>query len=92
MSNRVLVMDNGKIICDGPPQDVGESMKRKEHTMFLAMPRRCGSTRLCRLISSARLPSGKAGCGWTNLPAVMSFAALKAMLRRQPQYRLMIRP
>jgi energy-coupling factor transport system ATP-binding protein len=38
MSDRVLVMDQGKIVCDGSPREVGEVLKNKEHTMFLAMP------------------------------------------------------
>ena len=38
MSDRVLVMDNGKIICDGSPQAVGELLKSSRHSMFLSMP------------------------------------------------------
>jgi energy-coupling factor transporter ATP-binding protein EcfA2/uncharacterized membrane protein len=38
MSHRVLVMDEGKIICDGTPSEVGKDLKSKNHSMFLAMP------------------------------------------------------
>jgi energy-coupling factor transport system ATP-binding protein len=38
MSDRVLVMDSGKIICDGTPEDIGESLREHGHAMFLAMP------------------------------------------------------
>lgn len=38
MSDRVLVMDNGSIIADGPPRQVGAQLKDTGHTMFLAMP------------------------------------------------------
>lgn len=38
MSDRVLVMDEGRIIADGPPRDVGEKLKDAGHGMFLAMP------------------------------------------------------
>ena len=38
MSDRVLVMDNGKILCDGTPHDVGETLKNSGHSMFLSMP------------------------------------------------------
>jgi energy-coupling factor transport system ATP-binding protein len=38
MSNRVLVMDEGRIICDGTPAETGESLRGCGHGMFLAMP------------------------------------------------------
>lgn len=38
MSNRVLVMDNGKLITQGTPAEVGETLKARDHSMFLAMP------------------------------------------------------
>jgi len=38
MSDRVLVMDNGQIICDGPPKEVGLTLSRLEHGMFCSMP------------------------------------------------------
>jgi energy-coupling factor transport system ATP-binding protein len=38
MSDRVLVMDEGRIIADGPPREVGAELKDTGHTMFLAMP------------------------------------------------------
>lgn len=38
LSDRVLVMDNGKILCDGTPHEVGAVLKKAGHTMFLAMP------------------------------------------------------
>lgn len=38
MSDRVIVMDGGRIICQGGPSQVGESLKDRGHSMFLAMP------------------------------------------------------
>ena len=38
MSDRVLVMDGGRIICDGWPRRVGEELKNSGHSMFLSMP------------------------------------------------------
>ena len=38
LSQRVLVMDKGRIIADGTPQQVGESLKNEGHSMFAAMP------------------------------------------------------
>ncbi len=38
LSDRVLVMDEGRIICDGTPKDVGKQLKEGHHGMFLAMP------------------------------------------------------
>lgn len=38
LSDRVLVLDEGKLICDGTPEDVGKLLKEMEHGMFLAMP------------------------------------------------------
>lgn len=38
MSDRVLVMDGGRIIADGTPPKVGERLKNAGHSMFLAMP------------------------------------------------------
>ncbi len=38
MSDRVLVMDGGRIICDGPPRRAGEELTRSGHSMFLSMP------------------------------------------------------
>jgi len=38
MSDRVLVMDEGRLICDGAPREVGEALKARGHSMFLAMP------------------------------------------------------
>ncbi|HNZ41589.1 MAG TPA: ATP-binding cassette domain-containing protein, partial [Clostridia bacterium] len=38
ISDRVLVMDEGRIICDGTPNEVGEQLKDLHHGMFLAMP------------------------------------------------------
>lgn len=38
LADRVLVMDEGKIIADGIPKDVGQMLDRDNHRMFLAMP------------------------------------------------------
>ncbi len=38
LCDRVLVMDRGKIICDGSPREVGKKLKDAGHAMFLAMP------------------------------------------------------
>jgi energy-coupling factor transporter ATP-binding protein EcfA2/uncharacterized membrane protein len=38
MSDRVLVMDKGRLIADGTPRDVGEMLRGAGHSMFLAMP------------------------------------------------------
>ena len=36
--DRVVVMDGGRIICDGNPKEVGRQLKVMGHRMFLAMP------------------------------------------------------
>ena len=38
LGDRVLVMDEGKIIADGTPKDVGQMLDRDNHKMFMAMP------------------------------------------------------
>ncbi len=38
LSDRVLVLDDGKIICDGRPEEVGRQLKERQHGMFLSMP------------------------------------------------------
>ena len=38
VSTRVIVMDEGKIISDGPPREVGIQLRGQKHGMFLAMP------------------------------------------------------
>lgn len=38
LANRVAVMENGNIICDGNPKEAGELLKKSENKMFLAMP------------------------------------------------------
>lgn len=38
MSDRLLVLDRGKLICQGAPRAVGESLKASGNGMFLAMP------------------------------------------------------
>ncbi|MCI2106362.1 MAG: ATP-binding cassette domain-containing protein [Intestinimonas sp.] len=38
LSDRVLVMDGGTIVCDGTPKDVGMWLRNREHAMFFAMP------------------------------------------------------
>ena len=37
-ATRVIVMENGGIICDDTPENVGIALKEKENGMFLAMP------------------------------------------------------
>jgi energy-coupling factor transport system ATP-binding protein len=34
LSDRVLVMDKGHIICDDTPQNVGMQLKERQHSMF----------------------------------------------------------
>ncbi len=38
MSDRVICMDKGEIICDGAPAEVGLQLRERGHGMFLAMP------------------------------------------------------
>lgn len=38
MSDRLLVLDEGKLVCDGTPREVGEALRERGHGMFLAMP------------------------------------------------------
>ena len=38
LSDRVIVMDKGKVIADGDAKDVGRRLKEMKHHMFLAMP------------------------------------------------------
>ena len=38
LSTRAIVMDEGKIIADGAPRDIGLELRRQDHGMFLAMP------------------------------------------------------
>ena len=38
ISERVLVMDNGKIIADDTPNNIGKILKEKGHPMFKALP------------------------------------------------------
>lgn len=38
LANAVAVMDGGKILCTGSPQQVGLAIKEQGHAMFLAMP------------------------------------------------------
>lgn len=38
ISDRVIVMDNGKIIADAKPQKVGEILKKQNHDMYMALP------------------------------------------------------
>ena len=37
-ATRVIVMEQGAVICDGKPEDVGLQLKDKDSGMFLAMP------------------------------------------------------
>lgn len=38
ISDRVIVMDNGTIIADGKPNEVGKILKDKNHDMYMALP------------------------------------------------------
>lgn len=38
LADRLIVMDNGQIIGDGSPKDVGQKIESDNHGMFLAMP------------------------------------------------------
>jgi len=38
LSDRVLVMDGGRLLADGSPQEVGTRLRDEGHSMFLAMP------------------------------------------------------
>lgn len=38
MATEVVVMDQGKILCRGTPQEVGIHLQKQGHAMFLAMP------------------------------------------------------
>jgi len=38
LSTRVAVMDRGALICEGTPETVGENLRERGHSMFLAMP------------------------------------------------------
>lgn len=37
-ATQAVVMEKGRIVCDGPPQNVGIELKRRGSGMFLAMP------------------------------------------------------
>ena len=38
LSSRVAVMDKGKLLCAGTPDEVGPALRKAGHSMFLAMP------------------------------------------------------
>ena len=38
LATKVCVMDMGKLLCAGSPAEVGQVLKARNHTMFLAMP------------------------------------------------------
>jgi len=38
LASRAVVIDSGKIICEGKPAEVGRALKNAEHGMFAAMP------------------------------------------------------
>ena len=38
LADRVIVMDNGEVIADGHPKEVGQKIQKDNHRMFLAMP------------------------------------------------------
>ena len=38
LSDRVICLDSGRVVCDGSPNSVGEHLRSLGHGMFLAMP------------------------------------------------------
>lgn len=38
LATTVAVMDDGRLLCTGTPEAAGEELKKKGHSMFLAMP------------------------------------------------------
>ena len=38
LCSRVLLMDQGTLLCQGTPEQVGKQLKSQDHSMFLAMP------------------------------------------------------
>ena len=38
LCDRAVVMDEGRILCEGTPSEIGEALRRAGHGMFLAMP------------------------------------------------------
>ena len=38
LSDRVIVMDGGRVIADGSPREIGQELKDRGHGMFRAMP------------------------------------------------------
>lgn len=38
LASRVAVMENGNLLCEGTPQEVGKYLREKGNQMFLAMP------------------------------------------------------
>ncbi len=38
LASKVAVLDRGKLLCEGTPRRVGETLKQLDHGMFLAMP------------------------------------------------------
>lgn len=38
LASRAVVMDKGRVICDGAPAAVGETLRKQQHGMFHAMP------------------------------------------------------
>ena len=42
MASSVAVLDQGKLLCRGTPEEVGAALRKKGHSMFLAMPTAMG--------------------------------------------------
>lgn len=38
LADRAIIMDNGKVIADGLPKEVGQELGKNHHKMFLSMP------------------------------------------------------
>lgn len=54
-ADRVVVMDEGQILCVGTPPEIGEELKKRNHEMFLAML--AADAGLCKSRVRAALPN-----------------------------------
>ncbi len=69
MSDRVLVMDGGRLIAEGAPEEVGSRLRESGHPMFLAMP--CAMRVFSALGGEGRSPvTVREGREWLEKQAV----------------------